>query len=266
MSLPQPLRAGLALLPSIGRPLRQSRSDPHRPRPPPPPQCSPSPLLRTAPVLTDRTPLQGSGPAAHPPVGPRTPGHHRAGTGRPHGARTGPTPQDRARLAGPGHGPPMGRRKGGRAARWEARLRARGACREMQSNGNPTGERTSSRGHRRRPAGGIHQQITIINVVVVVRKCSALNTHSATCCLSTNQTLQTAGISAARRPGHHGGPGRGSLQRNPLQGRFLRQEKGAGYAVCSKLYSTGIFHEARVHWGLEHPEMLGERRESKTQP
>lgn len=52
-------------------------------------------------------------------------------------ARTAPAPgppRKTARgLAGPQRSPPMGRREGGRAARWEARLRARGACREMQS-------------------------------------------------------------------------------------------------------------------------------------
>lgn len=106
-------------------------------------------------------------------------------------ARTAPAPgppRKNARgLAGAQRSPPMGRREGGRAARWTARLRARGACREMQSwrrrddRGRPTGERASWRGHQRRPAGGIYQQIMIMEVIVVMCKHSALNTHSATC-------------------------------------------------------------------------------------
>lgn len=48
-------------------------------------------------------------------------------------------------------------------------------------------------------------------------------------------------------------------------GIFKAGEKGAGCAVCNTPFSTGTFHEAKVHRDLDYPEMLREARETKTQ-
>lgn len=60
-------------------------------------------------------------------------------------------------------------------------------------------------------------------------------------------------------------PARVAVPGKLLHRGFLRQEKGAGCAVCNKPCCTGTFHKAKVHRDLEHPEVLREARVTKTQ-
>lgn len=119
----------------------------HRPPTPPEPEQPPSPPAATAATGLPKpsAPYSPGTHGSHPSPGQRPGSPSPCGTeearpppprDRP-AARTAPAPgplRKTARgLAGTLHSPPMGRREGGRAARWEARLRARGACRETQS-------------------------------------------------------------------------------------------------------------------------------------